>query len=75
MGGGMVSHGATDNLVVYDYDGNRLWSSGDELKDTAYTSAPIVYESGDVVACDHEKIIKFDGSGQILWQSGISSFR
>ena len=52
--------GLKDNLVIYDYDGNRLWSSGDLLNIYAFFSAPMVDIHGKVIACDNQKVIMVD---------------
>ena len=52
--------GEKDNLVIYDYDGNRLWSSGDLLNFYALFSAPMVDIHGQVIACDNHVVIKVD---------------
>ncbi|KYK23592.1 hypothetical protein AYK21_02345 [Thermoplasmatales archaeon SG8-52-2] len=52
--------GLKDNLVIYDYDGNRLWSSGDLLNVYAFFSAPMVDIHGQVIACDNQVVIKID---------------
>jgi outer membrane protein assembly factor BamB len=52
--------GFKDNLVIYDYDGNRLWSSGDLLNVYAFFSAPMVDIHGQVIACDNKVVIKID---------------
>jgi outer membrane protein assembly factor BamB len=52
--------GLKDNLVIYDYDGNRLWSSGDLLNIYAFFSAPMVDIHGQVIACDNKVVIKID---------------
>ena len=48
--------GFKDNLVIYDYDGNRLWSSGDLLNVYAFFSAPMVDIHGQVIACDNQVV-------------------
>jgi outer membrane protein assembly factor BamB len=52
--------GFKDNLVIYDYDGNRIWSSGDLLNVYAFFSAPMVDIHGQVIACDNNAVIKID---------------
>ncbi len=52
--------GFRDNLVIYDYDGNRLWSSGDLLNVYAFFSTPMVDIHGQVIACDNRVVIKVD---------------
>ena len=52
--------GKKDNLVIYDYDGNRLWSSGDLLNIYSIFSAPIVDIHGRVIACDNRVVIMVD---------------
>lgn len=62
-----------DNFIIYDYDGNRLWSSGYwrwfnktqypwSLDPSACGSVPMIDMHDRVVACDIEKIIMVDAS-------------
>jgi len=52
--------GKSDNLVIYDYDGNRIWSSGDLLNALALFSAPMVDIHDRVIACDNHVVIMVD---------------
>jgi outer membrane protein assembly factor BamB len=52
--------GIKDNLVIYDYDGNRLWSSGDLLNIYSVFSAPMVDIHGRVIACDNKVVVLVD---------------
>jgi len=52
--------GFKDNLVIYDYDGNRLWSSNDLLNIYAFFSAPMVDIHSRVIACDNRVVILVD---------------
>ncbi len=52
--------GFSDNLVVYDYDGNRLWKSGDLLNLLAGSSAPMIDVYGRIIACDNKVVIMVD---------------
>ncbi|VVB60064.1 PQQ-like domain protein [uncultured archaeon] len=76
-----------DNLILYDYYGNRLWSSGwwkkpmDKqnnwsLNPYAFTSTPMVDINNWVVACDNEKIILVDASDlnniHVKWITNLS---
>ncbi len=61
-----------DTVVVYANGSGleapqRLWSSGDLLNCTAFTSAPMVGLNGDVIAADTERLIRFDAAGTPLW--------
>jgi hypothetical protein len=67
-----------DNLVIYDYEGNRLWSSGDELDFIAGGSTPMVDIKDRVIACDSKKILmvapyddKYKDNNWIVWKSDI----
>jgi len=62
-----------DNLILYDYDGNRLWSSGYwgwfnktqypwSLDPSACGSVPMIDRYDRVVACDMEKVILVNAS-------------
>ena len=57
------------NLVVYDGDGNRIFTSGRSLGRTAAFSAPIVEASGGVIAADDRTLIRYRSDGTILWRS------
>lgn len=52
--------GLKDNLIIYDYDGNRLWRSGDLLNIYAVFSAPMIDIHGRVIACDNRVVIMVD---------------
>lgn len=58
-----------ENLVVYGYDGARLWSSGALLNGTAWLSAPAVSADGHVIAADDARIVRFDAGGGIVWNT------
>jgi len=61
-----------DSLIVYDYDGNRVWSSGDILNWHAMFSVPMVDVHGRVITCDDEKIIMIDtNTKEVVWQSSL----
>ncbi len=57
-----------DNLILYDYYGNHIWSSGQWLIDSwglnflATASTPAVDISDRVIACDNYKIILVNAS-------------
>ena len=59
----------TDALVVYDYDGNRLWTSGNLFNDTARNSVPMLSAVGEVIMADDQNVIRFGPTGGIVWQS------
>ena len=69
--------GLKDNLIIYDYDGTRLWSSGDLLNIYALFSAPMIDIHGRVIACDNRVVIMVDtfdtdSDGKILeWTSEL----
>ena len=52
--------GLKNNLIIYDYDGNRLWTSGNLLNALACASAPIIDVHGRVIACDNKVVIMVD---------------
>jgi hypothetical protein len=60
---------AGENLVVYGYGGERLWSSGTLLNGTASVSAPAVSEDGHVIAADDTRIVRFDAAGGVVWNT------
>ena len=69
--------GKSDNLVIYDYEGNRIWKSGNLLNAYALFSTPMVDIHGRVIACDNRTVIMvdpfdFDSDGKIVdWVSKI----
>jgi outer membrane protein assembly factor BamB len=69
--------GLSNNLIIYDYDGNRLWKSGDLLNALACASAPMVDIHGRVIACDNKVVLMVDtydvdADGKILeWKSDL----
>jgi outer membrane protein assembly factor BamB len=66
------SYGAVvDNLVVYDYDGNRIWRSNGVFRETIRSSAPLVSSDGDVIAADDEQVVRFDGRGWFRWRTRL----
>jgi len=52
--------GKKDTLVIYDYDGNRIWSSGDLLNFWTVSSAPMVDIHGRVIICDNKVVVMVD---------------
>jgi hypothetical protein len=58
------------NLVVYDGDGNRKWSSN-LFNAHAYDSAPMIDASGNVVATDNATIARFDSNGNVVWRNTV----
>ena len=60
-----------DTLVVYDYDGNRLWTSGLLFNETARNSVPLVSVNGEIIMADDQHVIRFDPGGSIIWQSPL----
>ncbi|MFH1100582.1 MAG: hypothetical protein V1726_00900 [Methanobacteriota archaeon] len=70
-----------DNLVLYDYDGHHIWSSGRwgvdpwGLNLLAASSTPMVDIRDRVVACDNQKIILVNASDHdhvvVEWVSEI----
>jgi hypothetical protein len=58
------------NLTVYDADGNTVWEGGGLLDATAWFSAAIISESGQVIAADQQRIVRVDPvAGTVVWQS------
>ena len=56
------------NLIVYDGDGHRKWSSN--LFDAnANSSAPIIDTDGGVIAADDKILVRFDPRGKVVWQT------
>lgn len=61
--------GPQDNVVAYDFDGNRLWTSGELLDWTTRAFVPMIATNGDVIAADQYRIIRFDPRGEVRWMS------
>ena len=58
------------NLIVYDANGLRVFEdSSGILNSSAYTSAPIVFESGKVLAADDTNLVLFHEDGTLAWKS------
>lgn len=58
------------NLIVYDADGNRIWTDGGILGDKAWTSAAMINADGHVIAADPAWLLRADPTtGTILWKS------
>jgi len=74
-----------DNLIIYDYYGNRLWSSGDwnvvnpefnwSLNYAACGSSPMVDIKDRVIACDNRHVILVNATNHsnihVNWTSDI----
>ena len=70
----MLRCGGRDNLVIYDYEGNHLWTSGKALNAFAVSSTPMVDIHNRVIACDNEKILMVapqDEGYHIKWKSSF----
>ena len=72
-------NGTRDNLVIYDYDGNRIWTSGDMLNAVAVSSTPMVSidEDNKVIACDNQTILMVKvnpddyNKNEVVWKKKI----
>ena len=71
-------NGSSDNLIIYDYYGKRIWKSGSLLNPTATTSTPMVSRDKEnlVVACDNKSILlvspfdnEYSDRNYIVWHS------
>ena len=51
--------GLKDNLVIYDYDGNRLWSTGDLLNIYSFFSTPLLDIKPFVPKFDDREDVRF----------------
>jgi hypothetical protein len=60
-------NGPSDNVVAYDFDGNRLWTSGPTLDLTTYTSVPLILTDGDTIISDDRNVVRYDRSGNLRW--------
>jgi len=71
-----------DTLILYDYYGNHIWSSGIgknwSLNFIACTSTPMVDIHDRVIACDNYKIILINASNHsnvhVEWTSNITHY-
>ena len=70
-----------DNLIIYDYYGNRIWSSGNLSNESGlnfFTTAsnPMIDINNFVVACDNETIILVNASNfdnvKVEWTTNIT---
>ncbi len=69
-------HGRKDTLVIYDYDGHRLWNSKSLLNQIAVSSTPMVSIDNRVIACDNKTILMVEvdvnnNQTEIVWQTDI----
>jgi hypothetical protein len=67
-------NGKKDNLIIYDYYGKRLWTSGYKLNLIATTSTPMIDTKNRVVVSDNKKIIMVgpvDNGFDVIWQQYI----
>lgn len=81
FGLGCVSNGSriacsyqdsVDALVVYDLAGKRLWTSGQQLSSSAWTSAPTISADGEVIAADSSAVVRFRADGSLRWRTAIT---
>jgi hypothetical protein len=63
------SSGVGPFLYAFDADGTVRWSSGTELGSDAMASAPMVSTTGEVIAADSTRLVRFDAAGQVAWRS------
>jgi outer membrane protein assembly factor BamB len=67
-----------DTVVVYGYgDGNgsptRLWSSGTLLNCTAFASVPMISSSGEIIAADNRRLVRFSADGRVIWDTAMTA--
>lgn len=64
-----------NNLIIYDYYGNRIWSDNEILNFFATASTPMVDIYDKIIACDNRHIILVDASNRtnitVKWNSTI----
>lgn len=65
-------HGLGDNLVIYDYEGKRLWSSGDMLNAVAVSSTPLVSIHNEIIACDNRRILMVTSRKDDFWVKWVT---
>ncbi|HEY8583780.1 MAG TPA: PQQ-binding-like beta-propeller repeat protein, partial [Capillimicrobium sp.] len=56
-------------LKVYDRDGTVRWTSRAELDSWAWTSVPLILPSGDLVAADDARLVRFAPGGRVRWRA------
>ena len=61
----------TRSLIVFDGDGNRIFDSAKLLNSTAFASVPLISTTGEVIAADDQKLIRFAADGSVMWQTTI----
>jgi len=71
-------NGKRDNLIIYDYEGKHLWSSGEMLNPLSFFSTPMVgwdeKKRDCVIACDNKTILmvkKYEDGFWIKWTTHI----
>jgi hypothetical protein len=64
-----------NNLIVYDYNGNRVWKSDQLLGASTTSSTSMVSIDNKVIACDSYKVIMvdpyFNEDGECIWSTQI----
>ncbi len=64
-----------NNLILYNYYGDRLWSDTQYLNAAAAFSSPMIDNNSQVVACDNETIILVNASNEsnihVVWHNSI----
>lgn len=56
-------------MKVYDVDGNVLWTDGGILDGIPGCGAPMVGADGGVIGCDDTQVVRWDPSGNRLWDT------
>jgi hypothetical protein len=56
-------------LVVYDGDGNTVWSSGSLLDNHNFAGMPIMQADGSMVAGDDQHLYGFTPDGSVAWST------
>ncbi len=54
-------------IVMYDGNGNTLWSSHDLLDNRTYSGMPILQADGSLIAGDDQHIYGFNPDGSVNW--------
>jgi outer membrane protein assembly factor BamB len=59
------------NMIVYNYNGTRLWHSGFLLDSGAYASAPLILGDNEIIISDTQKVIRFGNDGSVIWRTDL----
>lgn len=66
-------NGFQDNIVAYNINGKRLWTSRDCMGRIALGSAPIIGADNSVIVASMGVLMRFDSKGNVIWRQALPS--